>query len=442
MVILRWLPLAIVLGGCTGDVGRIDITLVTAPGDDPLASAELVRLRLSNPELEVEQELDGRTSLSLDIEAREGLAFIEFEAEDAGGELVALGRSPVLPLSAIDFELRIFVAPPWSIREAAVAFESGRAQIAAAPLSFGAALIGGLGDNAQVTAQTLIYNAFQHDFQAGVDLPEGRAAAAALADSRGIVYVFGGTDQAGDPRPTTYRFNTNVAPGGSYSTFQATQSLARAGADLAALGPNELLIAGGPLGLIDAQTGTASPLEGGEGLSGRATSFALPDELFSTALVVGLDGAALVREREVNVLSPPAQALRTGHQLVLSDQLAIAVGGEDDLGNLLGSAVTYDPLERSFAVLADFLAEPRSGVGAAVTTRYLVVAGGRNSAAEPSTTVEVFDRTTLESVRTLAMISARAAPNVVALGNGQVLIAGGFDADGMPIATLELVTMD
>jgi hypothetical protein len=159
-------------------------------------------------------------------------------------------------------------------------------------------------------------------------------------------------------------------------------------------------------------------------------------------MVMGTDGTALVREREIVTLSAPPESQRLGHGLVLADQRVVAAGGEDGDGNVLASAVTYDPLAQSFEVIGDFLTEPRTQVGVAVTTRYLAVVGGLDGSGEASATIEIFERSSLEPAAVLTMSTPRADPDVVALGNGQFLVAGGLDADGLPVALIELVTTD
>src|SRR3569623_1084884 len=73
-----------------------------------------------------------------------------------------------------------------------------------------------------------------------------------------------------------------------------------------------------------------------------------------------------------------------------------------------------------------------AGCGAAVTHRHLVIAA--------DATAQVFDATTLAPIAQPALVAPRAAPDLIALPNGQVLSAGGTDPTGKPIATLELFT--
>ena len=81
-------------------------------------------------------------------------------------------------------------------------------------------------------------------------------------------------------------------------------------------------------------------------------------------------------------------------------------------------------------------ATPRTGCAAAATARHLVIAGGTGAL----DSVEVFDATTLAPVATATLTVPRTGASALALPNGQVLIAGGTDGSGAPIATLELFT--
>jgi len=203
------------------------------------------------------------------------------------------------------------------------------------------------------------------------------------------------------------------------------------------LGNNRFLVAGGPLGVIDSLAGTAEPLAGGEAFGGQTASFVVGDDLLATALVVGTAGAALVRDDQVESVEAPASALRERHQVILVGDRVLVLAGIDDQGTIATEAIAYDPINRTFSAIPDFLAVPRADVGATTTSRHLVVAGGVDDVGV-SGAVEVFDVDTLEPIATTEMAIARQSPSITSLENGQVLIAGGLDSTGEPISLIEL----
>jgi hypothetical protein len=81
----------------------------------------------------------------------------------------------------------------------------------------------------------------------------------------------------------------------------------------------------------------------------------------------------------------------------------------------------------------------KTGCAAAATARHLVIAGGTTSTGVDDR-VDIFDAVTLAPVTTATLSVPRTGAVAVALPNDQVLIAGGVDAAGAPIATLELFT--
>lgn len=436
--------LTAVLVGCTGDVGTISIDLVWAPGTDPLATAATARLQLSNPQREVSAPIAETDRLELEVESRKELATITFIAEDDDGNEVARGRTPPLPLTAIDFRLTIFIAPPWSITRAPVDLESPRTGIGGARLSFGAALVGGVLANGTASSDLLVYSAFDHTLDVGASLPEPRGHSAVLGDARGLVYIFGGIDENGVERSTTWRFNSGVPPAGSYAAFPSPETTARQGAILAPLGNEQYLVTGAPLALIDGYLGTVELVPGGDSIDGPAAAVLVGDDFLPHALVVGRDagatGAAMIRAGVITNIDAPTDARRRRHQVLSLGTRVLIVGGVDDADLFLGSAVVFEPVERSFTTTDAFLEVPRADVGAAVSDRHIVIAGGVIAGELVSDVVEVFETFSLEPVARLTMAAPRRLPTVVDLDNGQFLVAGGTDQSGSPVAGIELLT--
>ncbi|HEU5059144.1 MAG TPA: hypothetical protein VFU21_21575, partial [Kofleriaceae bacterium] len=193
------LALALVAAACAGEEGTIQLQLVTAPGSDLLDRIQRARLTLSNPTevVEAERDEDGELSLSLEVVAEGQASTARLEGFDAGGDLVALGLSPVLPVAAVDAVIALYVAPPLSFAEAPVALEPARSEAAGALLPSGALLAGGRDADGDPLSALVIYNVYDHGLQLGLDLPAARAQMTALTGPSDFVYLCGGLDGDG-----------------------------------------------------------------------------------------------------------------------------------------------------------------------------------------------------------------------------------------------------
>jgi hypothetical protein len=139
-------------------------------------------------------------------------------------------------------------------------------------------------------------------------------------------------------------------------------------------------------------------------------------------------------------LDAPAEMARTGHDtVVLPDNALLVIGGEAD-GALLASAVRVDLAGPEIWLEPNLLATPRRHAAVAVTSRYLIVAGGVDADGQVVADAEVLDAVTLGPVATLPLRVPRQGARAVSLANGQILLAGGVDADGLPVGVLELFT--
>jgi N-acetylneuraminic acid mutarotase len=156
----------------------------------------------------------------------------------------------------------------------------------------------------------------------------------------------------------------------------------------------------------------------------------------------GASGGVLLAGDDFVELDTPAEMARTGHSTVaLPDGTLLVIGGEAG-GALLSSAVRVDitGAGADARALAEFLATPRRDAAVAVTAEYVIVAGGAGADDQIVADAELLDAVTLAPVATLPLVVPRHGAHALALANGQVLIAGGVDAGGQPIATLELFT--
>lgn len=428
---------------CGGSTGTVSVELVADPNSDILSQIERVQLTLDNPPAVAEavRGPDGQLVLDLEVIAAGGAGNLTVAAFDASGDRIAVGFSAPLPIEAIDGVLTLYLAPPLSIGAAPVALDPPRSEIAAAVLQFGTIFAGGRDGAGTVRAEMVIYNVYDHDFQAGLDLPTARTEATMVAGIRGLVYVFGGIDANGNLLSDLVGFDTNVGPAGFYGQLPSPASLARGASQGALVGNERFVVLGDPAVLIDGFIG-AGELADGVALEGAVASTAVDGLNF--ALVMGASGAARVVDTAVVDLTPPVAALRERHAVTaLPDGDVIAIGGRDAAtSTLLASAVRYDPVSGAFAVIDDVLATPRNSPAVAAVDRYLIVAGGTDQAGEPIGDVEVFDAASLAPVAVLSLLVPRRNAIATPLANGQILIAGGRDAAGDPVGVLELFTPD
>jgi hypothetical protein len=434
---------AAVAGACGGEVGTLEVALVTAPDSDILDRIERVRVRINDPETVVEAERgdDGELAIDLEITAENAAALLSLEGFDAEGERIAVGRSAPLPISAVNASISLYVGPPLSMAAAPVELDPPRSEIGAARLSYGAIFVGGRGDDGEPVDDTVVYNVYDHALQLGLELPEPRASATVVASAGELVYVFGGFDGDGGESADGWSFNTRIAPAGFYAPMTSDADLARAGAAGVLVSGETFLVAGEPavqLNGVNAQivAWPGAPSLGGGALARVGSNVA---EILIAGEGVGETGAVTYDGTAYRDVDAPAEVRRTGHALVtLPDGRGLVVGGEVEAGQPERSAAVYEPANRQFSVRADFLATARTGAAVAATAEVILVAGGLDSEGELAGDVELFDVMTLEPVATVPMVVPRSGAVALALANGQVVVAGGVDGEGAPVGVIEL----
>jgi hypothetical protein len=329
---------------------------------------------------------------------------------------------------------------------APVTLDPPRAELAAASLSYGVLLAGGVDAAGAARSDLVIYDTYDHQLQRGIDLPAPRTRLTAVAGATGFAYLFGGADAAGTATASFWRFDTTVAPSGLYLDLSTMSSpaLARAGADGVAIGGEQFVVTGTPPVLID-------------GVGARVVSLSVPPSLGGVAATTvvssagrlavfvgdgaGDTGAGLFTGVGWSPLTTvPPDAVRTGHGVVtLADGTVVAIGGAV-AGTLVDSAIRVDPSAGTVVSTAGALTTPRKDAAIAATGAYLVVAGGTDATGAVRADAEILDTTTLHDVATVPLGVARTGAIAATLPNGQILLVGGRDAGGAPLAAIELFT--
>lgn len=429
--------------GCSGQSGTIVIDVLEPPDSGLLARVSRVRATFSNPErvLEVERDAEGELALELELEADGSIGSLRLEGFDEGDALIAVGRTGPLPLSAIDAELAVFMAPPLSVEPSSAELDPPRFDFGAQELSYGAVLVGGR-DAAGAVADLDVFSTYLHQFQAGAELPEPLSEPMVMAGSNATVYIVGGRNQDDEPVARGYGFQTSASPAGAYYPLLVGDEVAQAGKAVAPIGRELYFIAGTPALLVDGYQSRVTAVSSDLALEGQAAPVVMDDRI--QVFVAGenvASGAALYGIEAITPLEGPAELLRSEHDaLLLPSGTVLVLGGSID-GLVTRSAVRFSPDEQDFEVF-DLLQTPRRNPGVALTNSYLIVAGGADEAGLPIADVEIFDVETLSLRATLPLHVPRIDPHALWLSNGQVMIVGGRDADGNPIATVEIFTSD
>ena len=426
---MRWPALALAaLPACQGATGTIILDLATAPGSTVLDGVERLRVTVTAPRrtFETERTADGGFDLALELDAGVTAALI-VEGFDASGGLVATGMSPDIGFGPTDAHVVIYVAPPMSIAAAPDTLSPARFGISADTLIYGAVFAGGHDAQGVPSDRIEIYNAFDHTVVAGLPVPMPRTGVAIGSTPTGV-YLMGGTDAAGAVSGALVRFDTTARPSGAFTDLGATPDLARTGERMVRIGSERFLITGAPpLELVNREVRPRSDLAA---LPTVGTS--LPDA--SAALFVG-GPTGLVRFAGERFDALPGEPARERAAVVARPSGELLVVGGGPPGEPTRAALLVDPTTGTVTSRADTLEVGRYSPAVAATTRHVVIAGGIDAAGTPIASAEVLDAATLELLATLPL-APRAGAVAIALSTGQVLVGGG---DASP-ELLELFT--
>ena len=423
--------LALALAACTGTTGTVTLDLATAPGSHVLDAVQRLRMTITNPHQVIEA---GRTGtgfdLALDLDASGASGALIVEGFDAGGTLVACGQSPAFPLAAINAHIVVYMAAPRSIERAPVTLGAPRSEVSGTALDYGAVLAGGRDPAGAPSAAIAIYNAYDHSLVSGLPLPAARAGVAMATGNSGGVYLFGGTGPDGTQTGTLWRFDTTAPPSGSYTTIPEQAGLARTGQLIVPIGSEHFLITGTPalelaLGALTPRTDLAAlPAVGAAAVAADGT----PAAIFA--------GASLVRFRQgvFDTLRGDGGGSDATAATLPGGRVVVIGGGSPTPSR---DALVIDGAAGTVSVIPGALAIARARPSLATTSRYLVIAGGTDPDGAPIASAEVLDAQTLVPIVTLPIL-ARTGTYAVALPTDQVLLVGGTPAT----AELELFTPD
>lgn len=435
------------LFACSGREGTISVSILSSPESEILSQiqrleASLVSLDGSELErFEGSRSTQGTLAIDIEFTAGESSGYLNVRGYDENDDQIAFGRVGPLPLSAIDANVAVFLAPPLSISQAPIALDEPLSHIGSTTASFGVFLAGGKNAEGPVN-QVSVYSSYLHTMQEGLPMPVALSEPTLVPGGSGTVYMVGGIDSEQAPSNVALAFDTTAPPAGSYRAMIMAPEHARVGAVAAVVGQEQYLLSGDPALLLDGFQNTLRALSDGDMLSGPAHTLVTNNSLqviFAGAEVGS--GAALYEAGQVTRLSPPPEMNRIDHQgIALANGEILYLGGAiDDVATR--GAVLYKTESRSFQTI-ELLATARRNPAVARTGDYLVVVGGEDDTGKALGDVEVFDAVTLAPVAVLPLQVARKNTTANALNNGQVLIAGGLDAEGNPSAILELFTPD
>ena len=423
-------------GGCTGSVGTIDVSLITAPGSTVMTNVQTLRFSITDPHQEqtAKRGSDGKFQIDVQFDATDTRGAIIVDGMDSTGTVIASGATPPFPLNGTNANVIIYVAAPNSIAAAPTSLTPARSAVGTAALTYGAAFAGGLLADNTASDATAIYNAFDHSLTAGVALPAPRSGLAIGLGSLGeFVYAFGGNDSSGVPTDTLSRFDITVSPAGAITDLGSFSGLARTGQQAISIGDENLLVTGLPAANIDgnalkvtARTEVARLPSGGAAVTGS--------DGIAAAIFADGSGVTRFRNSQFETLALPAAARDGAAVATLAGGKVGVMCGGADLIRIDAAAGTAEPF-------ANVPSELRTGCAVASTTRYLVIAGGTNAVGVVGT-AEIYDAASLALVGTQPLVVPRTGATATPLPNGQILIVGGTDATGAPIETLELFTPD
>jgi hypothetical protein len=410
----------LLLGACTNETGTIQLELTTAPGSTVIDGVQRLRVTLTDPPVVVEAP---RVDDRFDL-------VIDVEATGTAGSLIVEGFDDGDSLVATG------ASPPFAvsgINARVVIYLAAPFTIGAAPVALPAARIG-------VASTPLSY---------GFAVAGGETDEGIRSDSIFIYNSFDHTLVAGIAMPAPRSFQTLAT--GSNNGIYLFGGLDSDGAPTGSLWRFDTNVQ--PSGAFS--VGAESTDLAREGAS--AVSLLPEHFVISGTPPINLDFGIATARTDV-------PALDRGAGLVLDDRgIGVFAGDpvtrlEDDIfesypvstvadttAAIVGTTAVFTTDTTNLLVLGATATTPGSMVDAlsairhrpaiAATASHVVVAGGTDDGGLPIATADILDAVTLERITTVPCV-ARAGASAYALPNGQIAIVGGAPAN----AAIELFT--
>jgi hypothetical protein len=465
----RLLPLALLaaLWACGRD-GTLEIRIITPSGQDPFAGAAVARLTVGTtpPVTRDFPVSSGQVDGEIKPAPTEVAATLTVELLDAQGIVLARGRTPEVPLSArLTGYVEVLVARVGAFARIPGAMgTASRLHAAAVITRFEVLVMGGLDRAGAPVARAEVYNLFGYAFETGGNLATPRAKAVVLPQADGLFLIFGGevAGPTGGLVPTATAETVDANAGTITGTQGAGDPRAAPTATSFPDSSDRWLVAGGdgPSGPLasalsfDATTGALTTLPALM-QAARTGHSATPVQTAVGPRILIYGGAETGPEAELfdpaaGTFAPLAgpDRRRDHSATLLSDGRVLLAGGRSPGGEARGNLLLYDGSCRD-AICATFttpdltLVEGRYGHSAhALSGNRVLLSGGRNGAGTPLATSEVllYDPAARRLSREGAppQSAARAEFSAVELPTGQILFTGGVDGTGVPLDSAEI----
>jgi hypothetical protein len=427
--------LAVMVAACSQN-GTLSVSLVTAPGSTVLDDVQTLQLTLTSPlTTQVATREGSGFSIVLQVDTTDGAGELIVEGLDGSGNLVAAGQSPPFPVDALDATFAIFMAAPNTMAASPAALDPPLDEMAVGSLSFGALFAGGRDASLAPSAAVTIYDGFDHTVTQGTPLPDARAGVAMGIASGVYAYMFGGTDASGSAQANDWLFDTSESSTGIFSDFGAKPGFERANQSLLQVDADDFLLTGTPAAELSDLTGI--PAARGD-VTSLPASGAVTTGSDGNIEAIFVDGSGVTRYQDaidkVDTLAAPGVA-RDGATVIAlpSGLVGVFCGGSD--------AAVIDAVTGDVTPIANVPSDDRvSGCAVAVNSSFVVIAGGTLGSGGVATTAEIYDASTFTLIATTPLVVPRTDATALALPNDQILVAGGDDQNGAPIATIELFT--
>lgn len=474
---------AAALGGC-GKNTALTLTILVPPNSDPFADASTVEIALHGDNVTqapaTAMVSGGQFSASLEITSppRDNYVWLTVDARNSAGVVVGHARTPLFTLPSSDAQVTVYVGRPGLVTPTAVkllddsdtgATNMGRKFLAGAALrgqiatplnapSIGALIVGGLNDSGQPMAKAWLYSPTRHSLMSVQNPLTARHGAvlvpSADAQAGEQALMWGGASGAGQ----LYTSAENFDPSQTSDPTQpaATPQWAEPSPEVRDAGPP-----GAYLPAMAEPTDGVFVLTGGSSLAGDGPALA-------QAVLVQRTGGSADTASKLGVTRLPPAIDGTGPLVVPRYQHsasratlpsgagALLFGGLSAADAMAGKPVTEAFLadKKTFEAIILQPTQPESRRGHAAISlpsgKMLIIGGYLTDAPGPTTVqgsallIDLNARTYV--VRDSFLRTPRYAASLTLINkdamNKELLLCGGFDPTGAPIADCELFTSD